>query len=173
MQLPVNKLLYRILTWVGVSTAWEVSVGAVLYRDARSGNREYLLLQYPSGHFDFAKGHVEEGESEIETLRRETEEETGLSQVEVRETSRMSIRYFYVAKGSEREKRLKTGRGLWIFKEVHFYPAKVVGEAVVTLSHEHIGYVWLPYAEAVEKATFENAKHLIVETEKIISLAEW
>lgn len=169
MQLPVNKLLYRILTWAGISTAWETSVGAVLYRDTRSGNREYLLLQYPSGHFDFAKGHVEEGESEIETLRRETEEETGLSQVEVRETSRMSIRYFYIAKGSEREKRLKAGRGLWIFKEVHFYPARVSIEAVIALSHEHIGYVWLPYAEAVQKATFDNAKNLIVETEKLLA----
>lgn len=168
MQLPVNKTLYRILTLLGVSTAWEVSVGAVLYRQTASGNREYLLLQYPSGHFDFAKGHVEVGESEIETLRRETEEETGLTHVTVLDTARMSIRYFYIAKGSEREKRIKAKRGIWIFKEVHFYPASVSLEMPVVLSHEHIGYIWLPYAAAVEKATFENAKNLIVETEKLV-----
>lgn len=168
MQLPVNKTLYYLLRWLGASAAWEVSVGAVLYRTVASGEREYLLLQYPSGHFDFAKGHVESGESEIETLRRETEEETGLKNIEVLETARMSIRYFYVAKGSEREKRLKTKRGIWIFKEVHFYPACVARDESIVLSEEHIGYVWLPYAAAVEKATFDNAKNLIVQTEQVV-----
>lgn len=169
MQLPVNKNLYRVLTWLGVSTAWEVSVGSVLFREADPGEREYLLLQYPSGHFDFAKGHVEAGESEIDTLRRETVEETGLSNIEVIETARMSIRYFYIAKGNERDKRLALGRGLWIFKEVHFYPARVAPDAAVQISDEHIGHVWLPYAEAVEKATFDNAKNLIIETEKLLA----
>lgn len=167
MQLPVNKTLYRLLTWCGVPTAWEVSVGAILFRELPSGVREYLLLQYPSGHFDFAKGHMEEGESELDTLRRETVEETGLDHLEVID-HRMSIKYFYVAKGNEEAKRRSAGRGTWIFKAVYFYPARVAPEAAVTLSHEHTGAVWLPYEEAVTKATFDNAKNLIVETERLL-----
>lgn len=167
MQLPVNRALYHILTWVGVPTAWEISVGAVLFRERAGGPREYLLLQYPSGHFDFAKGHVEAGETEIDTLRRETAEETGLTDIEPL-SERMSIRYFYIAKGNEEIKRREAGRGLWIFKEVHFYPARVSGESAITLSDEHTGFVWLPYAEAVDKATFENAKNLIVQTEALL-----
>lgn len=167
MQLPVNYSLYRLLTWVGIPTAWEVSVGAILFRESKYGQREYLLLQYPSGHFDFAKGHIEAGESEIDTLRRETVEETGLDELEVME-ERMSIRYFYIAKGNEAERRQQERRGVWIFKQVHFYPAQVNSEAAVILSHEHTGFVWLPYAEAIEKATFKNAKNLIVETEMIL-----
>ncbi len=170
MQLPVNRTLYHLLTWIGVPTAWEVSVGAVLFRHTLQGVREYLLLQYPSGHFDFAKGHVETGETELDTLRRETVEETGLDQIEVI-NRRMSIRYFYIAKGNEEVKRRAAGRGLWIFKEVHFYPARVAPDAPVTLSDEHTGSVWLPYAEAVEKATFENAKNLIVQTEDLLKRA--
>ena len=170
MRLPVNKTLYYLLHWLGFPVVWEVSVGAVLYRITASGDREYLLLQYPSGHFDFAKGHVESGESEIETLRRETEEETSLRNIEVLDTTRMSIRYFYIAKGSEREKRLKTRRGIWIFKEVHFYPACVAPGETLVLSDEHIGYVWLPYVAAVEKATFDNAKNLIVQTEQMFQV---
>lgn len=163
MQLPVNQFLYRLLTLCGFPTAWEVSVGAVLFRQTERG-REYLLLEYPSGHFDFAKGHVEEGETEHMTLCRETKEETGLDPREVLE-HRMTIRYFYIAKGNEAHKRREAHRGLWIFKLVHFYPAKVAPEAMVVLSHEHTGYIWLPYREAVAKATFDNAKQLIVETE--------
>lgn len=167
MQLPVNHLLYRLLTLCGLPTAWEISVGAVVFRVLASGEREYLLLQYPSGHFDFAKGHVEAGETEVMTLRRETEEETGLTNLQILER-RMSIRYFYIAKGNEAVKRKEAGRGLWIFKEVHFYPAKVDLDQEVRLSHEHTGFVWLPYAAAVTKATFDNAKNLIVETETLL-----
>ncbi len=168
MQLPVNRTLYRLLTWLSIPTAWEISVGSVVFRELPTGVREYLLLQYPSGHFDFAKGHVEEGETEEMTLRRETVEETGLSSLEIIDT-RMSIEYFYVAKGNEAEKRRAAGRGTWIFKQVHFYPARVAPDATVTISHEHTGFVWLPYAEAVKKATFDNAKNLIVQTETFLT----
>ena len=168
MQLPVNRLLYRVLTFLGFPTAWEVSVGAVVFRETPDRGRQYLLLQYPSGHFDFAKGHVEDGETEAMTLRRETQEETGLTKITVLET-RMSIRYFYIAKGNEAAKRKEQKRGLWIFKEVHFYPARLDGDETVQLSHEHTNFVWLPYEEAVAKATFDNAKNLIVETEKFLT----
>lgn len=168
MQLPVNKPLCRLLGWLGLPTVWEVSVGTVLYREPTPGSREYLLLEYPSGHFDFAKGHVEEGESEIETLRRETMEETGLTNVVVNERYRMSITYFYIAKGHEASKRQLSGTGTWIFKTVHFYPAYVASDAQVVISHEHKGFVWCPYRQAVDKATFVNAKKLIVETENTL-----
>ena len=38
-----------------------------------------LLLEYPQGHWDFPKGHLEEGdESRQAAARRELEEETGI-----------------------------------------------------------------------------------------------
>jgi 8-oxo-dGTP pyrophosphatase MutT (NUDIX family) len=144
---------------------WEVSVGAVVFRQETSGRR-YLLLHYPSGHFDFAKGHVEEGETEEMTLRRETIEETGIHDLEVY-PKKVSIRYFYVAKGTEYDKRVRTGKGTMIFKQVHFYPAKT--EMLdVEISHEHIGFVWLPYEEALAKVTFDNAKRVLIETEAFL-----
>jgi 8-oxo-dGTP pyrophosphatase MutT (NUDIX family) len=106
---------------------------------------------------------VEKGETEEMTLRRETEEETGLCDIAVL-PRRVSIRYFYVAKGAERDKRLRTGRSIWIFKQVHFFPAKTEAHDIA-ISHEHIGYVWLPYEEALAKVTFENAKRVLSETE--------
>jgi len=162
MKLPVSKTFYYLLRLFGCPVIWETSVGAVVFRLV-SGERKYLLLHYPSGHFDFAKGHVEEGETEEMTLRRETEEESGIKDLVVF-PYRVSIRYFYVAKGNEREKRLRNKQGIWIFKVVHFYPAETKTEDIV-ISHEHIGSLWAPYEAALKKVTFSNAKRVLRETE--------
>lgn len=156
------KLLYQVLKFFGCPVVWEVSVGAVVFRE-EGGAQLYLLLHYLSGHLDFPKGHIESGETEEMTLRRETEEETGIRDLKVF-AKRISISYFYVAKGNERGKRLKSGRGVWIFKQVHFYPAQT-SEKDVKISHEHIGFIWLPYDEALAKVTFANARRILMETD--------
>lgn len=165
MRLPVFKPLYFLLKALRFPVVWEVSVGAVVFRE-EGGERLYLLLHYPSGHYDFPKGHIEEGETEEMTLRRETEEETGIQDIAVL-PRRVCIRYFYIAKGAEREKRLRAGRGIWIFKQVRFFPART-GTAEVMISHEHIGSVWLPYEQALKQVTFDNAKRVLLETEKYL-----
>ena len=165
MRVPVFKPLYLLLKALGFPVIWEVSVGSVTFR-VKNGKRLYLLLHYPSGHYDFPKGHVEAGETEKMTLRRETEEETGIRDLVVL-PGRVSIRYFYIAKGAERERRLKEDRGLWIFKQVHFFPARTETHQV-TLSHEHIGYVWLPYEAALRQVTFDNARRVLSETERFL-----
>ncbi len=74
----------KIITPKGALTAmrYEKSCGAVIWRNSK-GKREYLLILNKKGnaegHWGFPKGHVEEGESETETARREILEETGLS----------------------------------------------------------------------------------------------
>ena len=169
MNVPVSKYLYIFLRFFSFPAIWEKSVGAVVFRNI-GGKRLYLLLHYPSGHFDFAKGHVEKGETEEMTLRRETEEESGIKDLEVF-PHRVSIRYFYIAKGTEREKRLRKGQGIWIFKEVHFYPAETTTEEV-TISHEHQGHVWENYESALKKVTFDNAKRVLRETEEYLLRSE-
>jgi len=56
--------------------AKEKSVGAVVATNIK-GKQYYLLLYYPGGYWDLPKGHVEEGEQELDTARREVEEGTG------------------------------------------------------------------------------------------------
>lgn len=166
MNIPVWKPIYLLSKLLGMSVEWEVSVGAAIFR-MENGRRLYLVLRYPSGHYDFPKGHVEAGESEEDTLRRETEEETGITELSVFPV-RESIRYFYVAKGGERSRRRREGRGLRIFKQVHFYPAET-HEKHVRISHEHTGFEWLPYEEAYAKLTFENAKRVLASAESFVS----
>ncbi|MDP2838198.1 MAG: NUDIX domain-containing protein [Candidatus Moranbacteria bacterium] len=165
MKLPVLKPLYFFLRAWSFPVVWEISVGAVVFRTINK-ERLYLLLHYPSGHYDFAKGHVEDKESEEMTLRRETEEETGIKDLKVF-PRRISIRYFYIARGTEREKRLRNAEGVWIFKEVAFYPAETQTPDVV-ISHEHQGHSWERYEAALKRVTFDNAKRVLKETEEYL-----
>ncbi len=165
MKPPVHRALYYFLRFFSFPAVWETSVGAVVFRMV-DGERQYLLLHYPSGHYDFVKGHIEKGETEEMTLRRETEEESGIKDVRVFPL-RISIRFFYVAKGTEREKRLRKAEGVWIFKEVHFYPAETKTSEVI-ISHEHQGYAWEKYDVAMKRVTFDNAKRVLRETEEYL-----
>ena len=121
----------------------EKSCGAVIFR--RNGTRKYLLLHYEGGHWDFVKGHVEKGENERETVLRETEEETGITDLKFMEGYRELISYFYRRAG-------RTVR-----KEVVFYLLETDTEQV-RLSREHVGFDWLTYDRAMERLTYKNAK---------------
>ncbi|MFO0906106.1 MAG: NUDIX domain-containing protein [Pirellulales bacterium] len=52
-----------------------MSCGVILFREEQGV--EFLLLRKP-GRFDFPKGHVDPGESELECALRELREETGV-----------------------------------------------------------------------------------------------
>ena len=62
----------------GQNMLHEKSCGAIVYRKYH-GNTEILLIKHiNSGHWSFPKGHVEAGETEIETAMREIKEETAI-----------------------------------------------------------------------------------------------
>ena len=59
----------------------ERSAGIVLFRES-DDEILFLLLHYPTGHWDFVKGKIEKDESAQITAIRETKEETGITDVE-------------------------------------------------------------------------------------------
>ena len=91
------------------STPDEKSCGTVLFRNSDQG-RLYLILHYPSGHFDFPKGHVEKGEEDDEhtTALRELEEETGIGDGKIIPGFRSEVHYTYNRKGKPMMKNIKT-----------------------------------------------------------------
>lgn len=145
---------------LGLPIAYEVSAGAVVFRRREGGAMEFLLLRYPHGHWDFAKGHVEAGETLEEAAEREIQEETGLGQLRLISGFHRRTFFWYRAKGTERDRRLHEGRALFILKTVHFFLVEA-SSSPVTLSHEHMDFVWLSLDAAIERATFENAKQLL------------
>jgi len=139
----------------------EKSIGGVVFTIIE-GTPHYLLLHYPSAaktnqeYWDLPKGHAEEGEEELDTARREIEEETGLRDIEFIDGFQESIHYFFQFEG-------KT-----ISKTVTFYLAGVKTQDI-TISDEHIGYQWLPYLEATKQATYQNAKAILTKAQEYLS----
>lgn len=152
----------------GIPLAYEVSVGAVLFRRTPDGAVEYLLLRYPHGHWDYVKGHIEKGEKHEDTLRRETQEESGLTDIDIQRGFRKYTRYYYTAKGTELIKRKKNNKGIWIYKTVYFYLAEARSSQIV-LSDEHIGYAWLSFEEASKKLTFDAARTILKQANEFLA----
>lgn len=144
--------------------SFEKSVGAVVYRRS-DGAVMYLLLHYPSGHWDFSKGHVEKGEKDEETLRREILEETGISDLAVVSNFSAQIRYFYRAGEEEKQKRKKTGKSANVMKKVVYCLAETKAKNI-KISPEHIGFEWLGYKDALARITYKNGKTVLQKADK-------
>lgn len=139
----------------------EKSAGAVIFR--KEDNKiYYLLLHYPSSarapqeYWDFPKGHIEKGEKEIDTVRREVEEETGLKDIKFLNGFKEGMRYFFRFQGKN------------ILKFVTFYLAETKTKEV-KVSEEHLDYAWLPYQKAIERLKFKNAKEILQKANKLLS----
>ena len=133
----------------------EKSAGIVLFRN-NSNKNEFLLLNYPQGHWDFVKGKVEQNETSHETALRETREETGITHIEFIDGFEESVEYDFRFKKEN------------IHKKVIFFLAKT-SEKNIKLSHEHNDYIWLEYNDALKKTTFENAKNVLSKANEFLS----
>lgn len=125
----------------------ERSAGAIVF-NLEGTEPEYLLLHYTATHWDFPKGNIEMGENEKQAATREIREETGITDVEFLEGFRMTIDYRY-----------HHGRRL-VQKEVVLFLARTRTRQV-TLSHEHIGFAWKKFDDAMQQLTYRNAKNLL------------
>jgi len=146
----------------------EKSVGAVLFRVVEN-KPLYLLLHYRSGHWDFPKGHMEKGETEHDTLKREVQEETGITNIAIISGFRELSHYFYKAKGEESTKRKEEGVSVAVSKDVAYFVTKT-NEERVAISHEHKGYAWFTFEETVKRLTYKNGKDLIRKAHEFLLL---
>ena len=135
----------------------EKSAGIVLFRND-SGKNEFLLLNYPQGHWDFVKGKIEQNETPHDAAIRETKEETCITNIEFIDGFEEYVEYDFRFKKKD------------IHKKVIFFLAKT-DEKNVKLSHEHNDYLWLAYNDAMKKTTFENAKNVLTKANEFLSTA--
>jgi 8-oxo-dGTP pyrophosphatase MutT (NUDIX family) len=147
--------------------AFEKSVGGVVYRK-QDGNILFLLVRYRSGQWDFPKGHMETGESEEQTLRREIREETGLEDIAILSGFRDAVRYFYSAWGNEKQERESLGKGVYIFKKAVFYAVETQIEEV-KIDFENKDYVWLSYEQAYEHISNAGSRKVLQAAQKAIA----
>ena len=127
----------------------EKSCGAVIWRAGSSGP-EYLLARHKGGHWSFPKGHVEDGETEEETARREILEETGLHAV-VDTTFRQTVTYYPKPN---------------VIKDVIFFLASVEGGTQHAQEAEIAELGWFSFQQARPLVTFATDVDVLISAHK-------
>ena len=130
----------------------EKSCGALVYR-IKNGELELLLLKHRfGGHWSFPKGHVEEGETEVETALREVHEETGLT-IQLEDGFRQSVEYYPRPN---------------IRKQVVYFLGYADDDRTRRQEEEISEIRWVPQKSAHREVTFRNDKNLINHAKKFL-----
>ena len=130
----------------------EKSCGALVYR-IKNGELELLLLKHRfGGHWSFPKGHVEEGETEVETALREVHEETGLT-IQLEDGFRQSVEYYPRPN---------------IRKQVVYFLGYADDDRTRRQEEEISEIRWVPLKSAHREVTFRNDKNLINHAKKFL-----
>lgn len=132
----------------------EISCGTVPFT-VRDGTVFYLLIEgTPSGYVGFPKGHMEAGESQKDTARRETLEETSICA--------------NIIPGFHRETHYRLSNGNE--KTVVYYLCNFEDQIPAHCEgFENLNYYVLPYGEAYEKLRFHSDKSILNAADRFIN----
>ena len=118
----------------------EKSCGCIILK-----NKKVLLVYEKNRNFwGFPKGHMENGETEIETALREVKEEVGLD-VEIYKERRYTLNYII------RDE---------IDKTTVLYIAKAKNDEIIMQENEIENIRWCSFEEALNILTFDNWKEM-------------
>ena len=131
----------------------ERSAGVILFN--KTDGIQFLILKYPSGHWDFVKGNIEEGEKEKETVKRELFEETGIDSLQIHQEFNEKVEYNYYKKNRK------------VHKIVSYYLAET-DQKEIKLSFEHLDYKWSDYEDLMKLITFENSREILKKGNELI-----
>ena len=132
----------------------EYSAGFVLFYGPPAAPL-YLLLDYGK-HWDYPKGHLEEGETKWQAAVRELREETGIRQVDRVGRFEHQIHYMF-----------HSGKHGLVSKTVSIFLGTTRTQTV-QVSHEHQGHAWLPYEEAMQRLTYDNAREALAAAHEVL-----
>lgn len=107
-------------------------------------NGKVLIIKQMQGFYGFPKGHVEIGETEVETAIRETKEETNIDVV-VDENLRFSLSYIVNNN---------------IDKEVVYFVAKPLNSSITIQESELLDAKWVNIEDVESILTFDNLRDL-------------
>lgn len=100
----------------------------------------------------FPKGHPEEGETPVQTAKRELWEETGIADCVIDESKQYSHHYEFQRDGQLVQKT-----------STYFYTTVSPTEPVDVDRVEVVDYRWRPIQEALEYITYDETKALLTE----------
>lgn len=125
------------------------AAGCLIFRRL-SGRIEFLMLQasYGQHHWSPPKGHVDPGEDDYKTALRETMEESGYKETDLRIFKDQTLTLEYKVKGHD--------------KIVIYWLAELINPSKeVTLSDEHQDLKWLERDDAIQIAGYDDFAAMI------------
>jgi tRNA nucleotidyltransferase (CCA-adding enzyme) len=131
------------------------SCGVIAYKTLENVNY-YLIIRSNNGDFGFPKGHMELGESELETATRELLEETN-AKVEIIKGFRHQIEY-PIPKQRD------------IIKQAVYFLGRCTSDRIRPQESEVSEAVFLPYSDALTVLTFEDTKAILKSAEEFIKV---
>ena len=161
MYLIKKKMLERFKKLFGKKN-YRSGIFLVIYKKERGRRVQYLLLQrklHWKG-WEFTKGGIEKGESELEAIKRELKEECGLKLISFQEYKKKG-RYVY-------DKKTARGRGKQ-GQTYKLFSARVKPGKVKIDKLEHSGYRWVGFKRAMELLTWENQRGCLRVVDRKIS----
>ena len=126
----------------------EKSCGAIVINK----NNKIVLVHHNAGHWDFPKGHIENGETEEQTAIREVKEETNIDII-------INNKYRYTTSYSPKEN---------VMKEVVYFLAQNIDEDKKPQLEEVSEVKWFTLEEAMNTITYENSKEILNKLKKDI-----
>ncbi|NLL63874.1 MAG: NUDIX domain-containing protein [Ruminococcaceae bacterium] len=131
---------------------YERSCGAIVFRKINEEYRYLIVKNRRSTHWSFPKGHIEIGETEEETAKREVFEETGISIEIIPEFSKISE---YMIQNR-------------VEKTVKIFVASTVDVNTVIQEEEIEDYAWLTFSELLNRLHFDNDKDIVTEAHNFL-----
>jgi len=125
---------------IGVKALITNAKGEILVLDSGDWH-----LKNQTRHWDIPGGRVQEGQTILETLQREVEEETGIKKI--------SQPQFFTAVVSNFKDIPIDGHQVGLILMI--YTVKIPQNGKITLSDEHSGYEWVGSKEAAKRLAYK------------------
>lgn len=132
----------------------EKSCGAVIFKREK-GEILFLTVEYKKekDYWGLVKGHVEKGETELETAQREIYEEVGLKDLTFADSFRTEIVYAPYPN---------------IEKLVVFFLAEAHSDHIQYLWDEHVDHKWLPFDAILPQLKYNSDRGVVTKAHEFL-----
>ncbi len=145
----IKNFVYKIRPDIS-EVVHETTAGGVVFRRAKDGSIDILLIQDTKNRWTVPKGHVEPKEEPRKTAEREITEETGLANLKV---------YSWLGKVNFRYRREKT----LVLMTMHIYLVEVLSNSEEFKPEEWLNDIkWFKSTEAIDKIAYDDIGKLIL-----------